>query len=243
MPTSTTLRDENHTRWTALHQKSTQLATRVTPSYAIKRILAHKEAVRTQSDRREILEVGCGFGRNLLYLIENGFCDVIHGVDQTPVAVESSRALLSDYVGRGLCFLSVMDAGRGLAFADNSFDCVFDIMSAITFIPQQEDRQRYWSEVARILKPGGVYMFLTVRAEAEARIRDRLASSVELEKGLFRREQDGMIEKCYTAEEIRQLTRGLDEVELSITSEHIRAFGDEHFDRQDGFWFGIFRKP
>lgn len=229
----------NKQRWTNLHQNAIIDDDRLEPTEAIKKILVDKENVVTSTDSLA-LEVGCGFGRNIKYLLDNQYMSKIMGIDQTKEAIIKANTLLENYIKKKRCDLYIMDAGKSISFPNNHIDIVFDIMSAITFITEEKDRLQYWSEIKRILKPGGIFYFLTVRAEGE--ILDSIEGSKDIESGMFQRKFDGMKEKSYTEEEIMFFTKGMRKKTLSTLSCHYRAFGERKFVRPNGFWFGAFVK-
>ena len=68
----------------------------------------HKEVIN-------VLDMGCGWGNNLKFLKDKGFCGV--GVDISKTAIQYCKS--SGYTA------SVCDFSK-LAFSDNSFDIVFD---------------------------------------------------------------------------------------------------------------------
>jgi SAM-dependent methyltransferase len=98
------------------------------------------------SDR--ILEIGCGIGTVVFELTKQGY-DVM-GTDISQVAVEYGRAKY------GNLRLEVQPAEE-LAFQDGSFDVVlsFDLFEHIARV------DRHVSEVHRVLKPAGYYLFQT----------------------------------------------------------------------------------
>lgn len=95
-----------------------------------------------------ILEIGCGIGTVVFELTKQGY-DVM-GTDISHVAVEYG---LHKYNG---VHLEVQPAEE-LAFADCAFDVVlsFDLFEHVAHI------DRHVSEVRRVLKPGGYYLFQT----------------------------------------------------------------------------------
>lgn len=232
--------NQNKEKWSSLHKNVLIDDERLEPTDTIKSILNYPRHPETAGNEKVTLEVGCGYGRNMKYLLDNKFTDKIIGIDQTEYAISHASNILSNYIADGKCFLSIMDAGKEISFPNHYFDYVIDIMSAITFISSEDERIKYWSEVKRILKPGGFFMFLTVRAEGT--IKDVLYDGENLDNGLFKRKLDGMIEKTYSRDEIYHFTNGMKEIELIIISDHLRAFGERKFDRENGFWFGIYMK-
>lgn len=240
MDTYASKMSNNIKKWKKLHEKSADIEVRTNPNYAIKQIVAMKNLIKTDGNTTKTLEVGCGFGRNLLYLIKQNFSTKYYGIDMTDTAIQKASTVLSESLEKGILGLSKGNAGIEIKFPDASFDCVFDIMSAITFITDENEREQYFNEVIRVLKPGGVYFFLTGRKEGV--FNDILPDEKLLGKGYIKRKLDSMIERVYTFDEITTLLKGLDKVKLEVTSEHTRAFGDETFYRDRGFWFGAFRK-
>jgi len=95
-----------------------------------------------------ILEIGCGIGTIVFELAKQG-CDV-RGTAISQVAIEYGRRKYGDIR------LDVL-AAEELAFEDASFDVVlsFDLFEHIARI------DRHISEVRRILKTGGRYLFQT----------------------------------------------------------------------------------
>lgn len=229
---------DNKQKWINLHQNTIIDEERLEPPEAIVKIFNDKNNIQHSQDNI-VLEIGCGFGRNIKYLLDNQYTNKIIGIDQTKEAIEKANFILKDYINKN-CELYLMDAGKSISLPNNSVDIAFDIMSAITFITSEKDRIQYWSEVKRILKTGGIFYFYTVRAEGE--ILDSIKGSMDSESGTFQRKFDGMKEKSYTEEEILSFTKGLKKRELSILSSHCRAFGERKFVRPNGFWFGVFVK-
>ncbi len=95
-----------------------------------------------------ILEIGCGIGAVVSELVRQG-CHVT-GTDISRVAIEYGQ---SKYPGLDL----QVQAAEELAFADETFDVVlsFDLFEHIARI------DRHVSEVHRVLKPQGHYLFQT----------------------------------------------------------------------------------
>lgn len=221
----------NKNKWSELHSSIKIDETLMEPTPSIKEIV-----LNNKSNNDKILEIGCGYGRNINFLCENKFANEYIEIDQTAESIAISNELLVNYKNK--ISLSQMDASKKLLFDDNYFDVIIDIMSAITFIPVKEGRDIYFQEVYRTLKPGGIYYFLTSNIEGD--ISDRTDSKIV--DGQFIRDFDKMVEKAYYREELENYLRKFSSVSLNTRNEHYRAFGVKKFKRQNGFWFGIARK-
>ena len=104
--------------------------------------LGHKELIH-------VLDMGCGWGNNLKFLKDKGFCGV--GVDISKTAIQYCKS--SGYTA------SVCDFSK-LAFSDNSFDIVFD-RQAIQHNTINNIKKTL-SEVKRVLKKGGVFFSIMI---------------------------------------------------------------------------------
>ena len=114
--------------------------------------------------RGKVLDLGCGKGRNSIYLATQGY-DVI-GVDYIEDALSASSELANEF-GVGDRFLTV--EGRideALPFDDDSFDVVVDSYSSID-IETKKGRLMCRDEMMRVLKNHGYGLILVVSADDE----------------------------------------------------------------------------
>lgn len=105
-------------------------------------VAAFSEYLRT-ADAAEVLEVGCGAGRDGSVLIKSG-CGYV-GVDLSLAAVRTCRE-------RGL--VAVEASASDLPFEDNSFGAVWS-MSTLMHL-QGDGFNRAIAEIGRVARPGGV---------------------------------------------------------------------------------------
>lgn len=87
-----------------------------------------------------VLDVGCGAGNYMAMF--SRFSDHVHGIDLSPKMIEYAQK-------HGH---AVMGDMRAMPFEDNKFDYVCSIV-AINYVP---DWPKAVSEMARVLKPGGI---------------------------------------------------------------------------------------
>jgi 2-polyprenyl-6-hydroxyphenyl methylase / 3-demethylubiquinone-9 3-methyltransferase len=108
-----------------------------------------------------VLDIGCGGG----FLAEE-FAALgcrVTGVDPSPVSIGAARAHAA---GRGLPVDYRAGAGEELPFGDAAFDvaCCCDVLEHVP------DPDRVISEAARVLRPGGVYLFDTFNRTRTSRL-------------------------------------------------------------------------
>ena len=95
----------------------------------------------------KILDVGCGYGRTLKELYDNGYRNLI-GIDFSSKMIERANSSYPDISFK-------ISEGNKLDFADNSIDCVI-LLAVLTCITNEDDQKQLISEIHRILKKGGV---------------------------------------------------------------------------------------
>ncbi len=133
------------------------------------------ELVGRLSDRpgREILDLGCGAGRHLVYLGSLGFS--VHGMDLSENGLLHTRAWLW---AEELPAWLVKGDMTCLPYQDDSFDAVISI-HVIFHNPLAKMRDSI-AEVYRVLRPGGLAL-LTFQSTRSYRYK----SGIEIEPGTF----------------------------------------------------------
>ncbi len=98
----------------------------------------------------KVLDVGCGAGFLSNYLAQQGY--EVHGVDLS----DSSLQVARDYDQTSNVRYTVANAAS-LPFKDNSFD----VVTAMDFLEHVEQPKAIIAEMARVLRPGGIFFFHT----------------------------------------------------------------------------------
>ena len=122
---------------------------------------ALQAAIAGESERGRAIELGCGLGSNALYLGRSGF-DVT-GVDVSPAAIERARAR-ADEAGLAVRFI-VADllTPEALDRLGGPFDLAVE-WEVFHHIPPEAERA-YIENVARLLRPGGIWLAGTLSVE------------------------------------------------------------------------------
>ena len=115
----------------------------------------------------DVLEIGCGAAQGARYVASRGArvvaSDLSTGMLAQARAVDARLAASSQAAGGGGAPRPVAPAyvhcdGAALPFADHSFDLVFAAYGAVPFVA---DSARLMTEAARVLRPGGRFVFST----------------------------------------------------------------------------------
>ncbi|ELR15315.1 catalytic, putative [Acanthamoeba castellanii str. Neff] len=113
----------------------------------------------TPKSMDRILMVGCGNSRMSEHMVEDGYAATsITNVDISPVVIDQMRKKHPEMDWR------VADATRMPEFGDRTFDAAIDkgTMDAILCGEgSAENTEKILSEMARIIKPGGVFLLIT----------------------------------------------------------------------------------
>jgi SAM-dependent methyltransferase len=110
------------------------------------------ERLALTSERR-LLDLGCGPGGPLTWIAASVGCAAT-GLDVSPTAVAAARARAA---ARGLDRVTILqaDLDEPLCFDSGSFD----IAMALDSVLHMRDRRSLFGEVARVLSPGGRFIF------------------------------------------------------------------------------------
>jgi tellurite methyltransferase len=113
-----------------------------------------------------ILDAGCGFGRNLVYLLRSGY--EVFGVDSNPAAIEKARELAATLASNLPAENFRIELVEDMSFHDSFADVVLS-SAVLHFARDDEHFEAMLRGTWRVLKPGGLFIC-------------RLASSIGLER-------------------------------------------------------------
>src|SRR5258708_1243954 len=100
-----------------------------------------------------VLDAGCGPGRNLVYLLREGY--EVFGSDQSPAAIAQTRALVAALAPHLPAENFRVEAIESISHRDGSFDLV--ICSAVLHFARDDAHFNAMLEnLSRLLKPGGL---------------------------------------------------------------------------------------
>lgn len=117
----------------------------------------HKVASGAPLEGKDVLEVGCGRGGGASFVVRHHKPASYLGVDLCPEAIEFDQRF---HQVPGLSFQE--GDAEALPCADASFDVVLNVESSHCYVAID----RFFAEVARVLRPGGHLLFADIRSAA-----------------------------------------------------------------------------
>jgi SAM-dependent methyltransferase len=174
-----------------------------------------------------ILDFGCGYGRCLGELFDEGYYELI-GLDFSPAMVAAARARFPE-----ITFQEVQSAT--IPLPDASVDAVL-LFSVLTCVPTNEGQRAILRELHRVLTPGGLLYISDLWLQSDERNLTRYARD-EAKYGTYGVFDlpEGVTVRHHDPEWIETLTRdfvkvALDDVEvLTMNGNPAKAFQ----------WFGL----
>lgn len=116
--------------------------------------LYHHVASQVELRGKEVLEISCGHGGGASYLVRTLHPAQYTGIDLNPAGIRFCR---QRHQAAGLAFLE--GDAENLQFADHSFDAVVNVEASHCY----PDFPRFLAEVARVLRPGGHFLYADFR--------------------------------------------------------------------------------
>ena len=103
---------------------------------------------------KDIIDVGCGNGRNIHYFLKNGFN--VFGIDRDAGAIAAVQAMAKELAPHIPAKNFVAATAERIPFADETFDLA--ICSAVLHCAVSKDHfQGMLHDIWRVLKPGGFF--------------------------------------------------------------------------------------
>jgi SAM-dependent methyltransferase len=143
------------------------------------------------------LEMGCGKGRNSIWLAQHGA--LMRAFDFSSVAVVEARRRASA-LGIGSVEFSVHDATTSWPYPNDSFDFVVDCFAS-TDIESVAGREFARDQIFRVLRPGGVLLLYTLSTDDEFH-HEMIKQYPAEEPNSFRHPSNSKFEKVFDREEL-----------------------------------------
>ena len=194
--------------------------------------LYHRTASQADLGGKRVLEVGCGHGGGASYLTRTLHPASYTGLDLNSAGIAFCR---KRHDVPGLDF--VQGDAQNLPFPDESFDALVNIESSANYA----SLSRYLAEVARVLRPGGHFLYAAVYgsqsiaaweaalAEAPLSMVSQREINAEVVRGLERTSQHWLeVTDRHTPTLIRGVARKLMSGAFSAASHDLQSGADSY---------------
>ncbi len=172
------------------------------------------------------LEMGCGKGRNVLWLAKQPLIAQMHGFDFSDVAIaEAKRRAMKEGLMEKTEF-TVMDATKPWTFDSASIDFVVDC-TASTDIESSQGRAFAVDEVYRVLQHGG-YVLVYVMSTDDEYHAMMIEESPAQERNAFIHPQTGKFEKVFSGSELDSLYRNFRLLDQRRIAKTVDFFGTSY---------------
>ncbi|OPY32475.1 MAG: tellurite resistance protein TehB [Methanomassiliicoccales archaeon PtaU1.Bin124] len=179
-----------------------------------------------QEKVRDVVELGCGQGRDTWYFARNGL--FVTAMDYSEAGICQLRDRAND-MNLGNIKGQVHDVRDGLPFQDNSIDAIYSHMLMCMEL-SDEELQSIMDECFRVLRPGGLKIF-SVRNDHDPHYGKFDAAG----KDMWRNPM-GFVVHFFTKEQIESLAKGWEIV-------HIKEFEDRSPPFTKKLYEVVLRKP
>lgn len=170
------------------------------------------------------IEMGCGKGRNSIYLATQGATMV--GFDFSEVAIQEAKKRAALAGGENSAHFFVQDATTEWPYENNSFDFAIDCFAS-TDIDSISGRIFARDEFSRILKPGGYLFVYTLSVDDEFH-KEMVEKSPGKEKNSFFHPTTGKFEKIFDYNELLDFYTGWKIIKEERITKNTEFFGKEY---------------
>ncbi|KAA6225436.1 class I SAM-dependent methyltransferase [Campylobacter sp. LR291e] len=176
-----------------------------------------------------ILDLGCGAGRHVKFLAENGF--KAYGMDYSKNGVKFTKKLLKKHSLKAKIKLSSVD---NIPFKDDFFDGLICI--GVLDYNNEEIIQKAANEIYRVLKKGAKALIISrniqdYRYEKAEKLSKNYTIIRESNPSLSAYAENGMNAHFFDEEEARLIFKNFEKIEINVlrTSYQNNTFCDESF--------------
>lgn len=221
--------------WQEEHNKSKAIPSLATeePSSAVVDFVKFLKDKQINSGK--VVDIGCGKGRNAIYLVKLGF--EVYGMDYIRLALDHTRELAIKNGVADLIHLYNRSLDEQWLFENNFFDIAIDCFSSID-IEDYQGRKVCKDEMFRTLKPGGYGMVTAVSVEDEIE-KELIKTNPGSEKNSTIW-PNGKFQKDYDEKELRDFYSDFKTIELKEIKKKAVKLGREYL--ATNFWV-VLRKP
>lgn len=161
------------------------------------KFLRKEEKYKVES--KNILDLGCGTGRNANYLAEMG--NSVIGIEISKTALSIASSHMKD-INVKVDF-RLGDIGKPYDIKDNSIDIVLDVTSSNSL--NEKGREIYLNEVSRVLKNGGYFFVRALCKDGNKNVKNLLHNSPGKEYDTYYMKDLDLYERVFSKEDFMKI--------------------------------------
>lgn len=187
---------------------------------------------KIEIDNLNILDLGCGNGKNSHYISEQGLNNEITGIEISETALKYARELAPDgnFIKQSI--------GTPLNFPDASFDIILDVTSSNSL--NESERTIYLKEIQRLLKPNGYFFLRTLCKDGDKNAQTLLKTNPGKEYDTYIMPELGLTERVFSKEDLIKMYSIFGEPLYLNKETHYTKFNNQSYKRN--FWVGVWGK-
>jgi SAM-dependent methyltransferase len=183
-------------------------------------------------DNKNILDLGCGNGKNSHYIAEQGLNNKITGIEISETALSFAKNLVpnGDFIKQSI--------GTPLNFPDAYFDIILDVTSSNSL--NESERTIYLKEIHRLLKPDGYFFLRTLCKDGDKNAQSLLKTNPGKEYDTYIMPSLGLTERVFSKEDLIKMYSMFGEPLYLKKETHYTKFNNQSYKRN--FWVGVWGK-
>jgi len=221
--------------WDAEHMQP-QVLLQMDSDKASSGVILFYDFLQSRPGNQVGIEMGCGKGRNVIWLALQPRIAHMTGLDFSPAAIKEAE-VRAEKAGATRASFAVQDITERWPFDDASVDFVLDCF-AITDIETPEARQRAVDEARRVLKSGGYLLTYVLSIDDEFH-KEMIGKNPAAERNAFHH-PTGKFEKTFDDQDLAELHAAFTLVESRRIEKTAVFNGKDYFCKH--FW-NIYQKP
>ena len=182
-----------------------------------------------------ILDLGCGTGRNSNYLAELG--NKVFGIDISKTAIDIAKSRASEMQLNNVSYI-VGDIGASYPFVDNYFDLILDITSSNSL--NEKERENYIKEAYRALKKGGYLFVRALCKDGDKNAKNLLKLSPGKEYDTYIIKELDLTERVFTEKDFREFYGNYFKIKKLLKKSGYAKFQNQSYKRN--YWLAYMQK-
>ncbi|MDD5738437.1 MAG: class I SAM-dependent methyltransferase [Candidatus Pacebacteria bacterium] len=183
-----------------------------------------------------ILDLGCGTGRNSNYLA--GLGNKVVGVDISKTAIDIAKNRAGEMQVSDNVSYVVGDIGASYPFGDNYFDLILDITSSNSL--NEKERDIYIKEVYRALKDGGYFFVRALCKDGDKNAKNLLKFSPGKENDTYIIKELNLVERVFSEKDFKELYGKYFKIKKLFKKSGYAKFQNQSYKRN--YWLAYMQK-